>query len=183
MNDLFVTRTRKIKNEGKRVSEKWSNKGFRKSRRKKKWQHRKTSCTGPRSNRESGRIWTEGSNTRQLASASTPVEQGHDFATLTGALDREEISEGSDILIEKLAVEEVGERSHLFLLLGITEDYYENFHSNHDGAVIGEETVTHEENDKNKEENYYKTQVSFKKLDPKTTYARQHTEWLLRSPW
>ena len=78
------------------------------------------------------------------------------------------MSEVSDILIEKLAVEEVGERSHLFLFLGNTEEYSENFHSKHDGAwyswgkFIGEETDTHEENDKNKEENYYKTQVSFK---------------------
>ena len=34
---------------------------------------------------------------RRLASESTPVEQGHDFATSTGTLDREEMSELSDI--------------------------------------------------------------------------------------
>ena len=34
---------------------------------------------------------------RRLASESTPVEQGQDFATSTGTLDREEISELSDI--------------------------------------------------------------------------------------
>ena len=37
---------------------------------------------------------------RRLASESTPVEQGHDFATSTGTLDREEKSELSDISTE-----------------------------------------------------------------------------------
>ena len=37
---------------------------------------------------------------RGLASESTPVEQGHDFATSTGTLDQEEMSELSDISTE-----------------------------------------------------------------------------------
>ena len=37
---------------------------------------------------------------RKLASESTPVEQVHDFATYTGTLDREEMSELSDISTE-----------------------------------------------------------------------------------
>ena len=37
---------------------------------------------------------------RRLASESTPVEQGHEFATSTGTLDREEMSELSDISTE-----------------------------------------------------------------------------------
>ena len=37
---------------------------------------------------------------RRPASESTPVEQGHDFATSTGTLDREEMSELSDISTE-----------------------------------------------------------------------------------
>ena len=37
---------------------------------------------------------------RRLASESTPVKQGHDFATSTGTLDREEMSELSDISTE-----------------------------------------------------------------------------------
>ena len=37
---------------------------------------------------------------RRLASESTPVEQGHDFATSTETLDREEMSELSDISTE-----------------------------------------------------------------------------------
>ena len=39
-----------------------------------------------------------------LASKSTPVEQGHDFATSTGTLDREEMSELSDISTEIVAI-------------------------------------------------------------------------------
>ena len=40
---------------------------------------------------------------RRLASESTPVEQGHDFATSTGTLDREEMSELFDISTEIVA--------------------------------------------------------------------------------
>ena len=40
---------------------------------------------------------------RRLASESTPVEQGHNFATSTGTLDREEMSEMSDISTEIVA--------------------------------------------------------------------------------
>ena len=40
---------------------------------------------------------------RRLASESTPVEQGHNFATSTGTLDREEMSELSDISTEIVA--------------------------------------------------------------------------------
>ena len=44
----------------------------------------------------------EGRGNRRLASESTPVEQGQDFATSTGTLDREEISELSDISTENV---------------------------------------------------------------------------------
>ena len=40
---------------------------------------------------------------RRLASESTPVEQGHDFATFTGTLDREEMSELSEMSTEIVA--------------------------------------------------------------------------------
>ena len=46
---------------------------------------------------------TEGSVNRRLEIESTPVEQGQDFATSTGTLDREVISELSDISTENLA--------------------------------------------------------------------------------
>ena len=45
----------------------------------------------------------EGSGKRRLASESTPVEQGQDFVTSTGTLDREEMSELSDISTENMA--------------------------------------------------------------------------------
>ena len=45
----------------------------------------------------------EGRGNRRLASESTPVEQGQDFATSTGSLDREEMSELSDISTENVA--------------------------------------------------------------------------------
>ena len=45
----------------------------------------------------------EGRENRSLASESTPVEQDQDFATFTGILDREEMSELSDISTENVA--------------------------------------------------------------------------------
>ena len=45
----------------------------------------------------------DGRGNRRLASESTPVEQGQDFATSTGTLDREEMSELSDISNEIVA--------------------------------------------------------------------------------
>ena len=45
----------------------------------------------------------DGRGNRRLASESTPVEQGQGFATSTGTLDREEMSELSDISTEIVA--------------------------------------------------------------------------------
>ena len=45
----------------------------------------------------------EGRGNRRLSSESTPVEQGQDFATSTGTLDREEMSELSDFSTENAA--------------------------------------------------------------------------------
>ena len=45
----------------------------------------------------------EGRGNRRLASESTPLEQGQDFATSTGTLDREEMSELSDVSTEIVA--------------------------------------------------------------------------------
>ena len=47
---------------------------------------------------------TEGRGNRRLASESIPIEQGQDFATSTGTLDREEMSELSDISGEIVAI-------------------------------------------------------------------------------
>ena len=45
----------------------------------------------------------EGVGNKRLASESTPVEQGQDFATSTGTLEREEMSELSEISTENVA--------------------------------------------------------------------------------
>ena len=45
----------------------------------------------------------EGRGKRRLASESTPVEQGQGFATSTGTLDQEEMSELSHISTENVA--------------------------------------------------------------------------------
>ena len=45
----------------------------------------------------------EGRGNRRLANESTPVEQGQDFATSTGTLGREEMSELSDTSTEIVA--------------------------------------------------------------------------------
>ena len=45
----------------------------------------------------------DGTGNRRLASESTPVEQGQDFATSTGTLDRAEMSELSNISTEVVA--------------------------------------------------------------------------------
>ena len=61
----------------------------------------------------------EGRGNRRLASESTPVEQGQDFATSTWTLDREEMSELSDISTENVATR----RSHTYniMMAGVTE--------------------------------------------------------------
>ena len=46
---------------------------------------------------------TEGNGNKRLASECTPAEQGQGFATFTGTLDREEMSELSDISTESIA--------------------------------------------------------------------------------
>ena len=61
----------------------------------------------------------EGRGNRRLASESTPVEQGQDFATFTGTLDREEMSELSDISTEILATRR-SPTDHI-MMAGVTE--------------------------------------------------------------
>ena len=52
---------------------------------------------------ENQEIYGQEGRDRRLAIESTPVEQGQDFATFTGTLDREEMSELSDISTEMVA--------------------------------------------------------------------------------
>ena len=62
---------------------------------------------------------TEGIENRKLASESTPVEQGQDFATSTGILDQEEMSELSDVSTENLAT--TSSTTDNTILHGVTE--------------------------------------------------------------
>ena len=61
----------------------------------------------------------EGRGNTRLASESTPVEQGQDFATSTGTLDREEMSELSDISTENMATKT--SPTDNTMMLGVTE--------------------------------------------------------------
>ena len=61
----------------------------------------------------------EGRVNRRLANESTPVEQGQDFATSTGTLDREEMSELSDISTENVAI--ATSPTNNTMMVGVTE--------------------------------------------------------------
>ena len=90
MSDPFVERiTRTRTDKGKNVSG-----GMVETRSQK-------SSEGQKTNRE--RHGPEGSGNRRLESESTPVEQGQDIVTSTGTLDREEMSELSDISTQNVA--------------------------------------------------------------------------------
>ena len=61
----------------------------------------------------------EGRGNRRLASEFTPVEQGQDFATSTGTLDREEMSKLSDISTEIVATRRSARDNTM--MAGVTE--------------------------------------------------------------
>ena len=61
----------------------------------------------------------EGRGNRRLASESTPVEQGQEFATCTGTLAREEMSELSNISTENVAT--TRSPTDNIMMLGATE--------------------------------------------------------------
>ena len=61
----------------------------------------------------------KGRGNRRLASESTSVEQGPDFATSNGALDREEMSELSDISTENVAT--TRSPTDNIMMVGVTE--------------------------------------------------------------
>ena len=61
----------------------------------------------------------EGRGNKRLASESTPVEQGQDYATSTGTLDRGEMSELSDISTGIVATR--SSRTDNTMMVGVTE--------------------------------------------------------------
>ena len=104
MNDPFVERIKRARTDkGKKIS------GIKvKTRSQKSSEGQKARLevevhSDPALDENQERHGPEGRGNRRLASESTPVEQGQDFATSTGTLDREEMSELSDVSAENVA--------------------------------------------------------------------------------
>ena len=105
MNVPFVERTKKTRSQkGSKISG-----GLVEARSQNVSEDRKTKKDveihrSPAPNVNKAARGTEGNGIRRLTSESTPVEQGHNFATSTGTLDREEMSKLSDVSIDNLTV-------------------------------------------------------------------------------
>ena len=96
----------------------------------------------------------EGRGNRKLASESTPVVQGQDFATFTGTLDREEMSELSDLSTEIVATRK--SPTDNTMMAGVTEkqatsssfsERVKNFFGNIFPFTMGAGTGEEEEDD------------------------------------
>ena len=104
MNDPFVERIAQTRtNKGKKTSG-----GMVETRNRKSSEGQKATLEveiypDPTLDESRAGRGTEGTGNRILASESTPVEQGQDFATSIETLDREEMSELSDISTENVA--------------------------------------------------------------------------------
>ena len=107
-----------------------------------------------------------------MTSESTPVEKGHDFATSTGTLDREEMSEPSDISTEKAAAA-AGSPTENTMMRGVTdkvvtsssfpervENTLENFFPITMGTGTSDEVDIQEEEEDNEEIDDVESQVS-----------------------
>ena len=106
-----------------------------------------------------------------LTSEYTPVEQGHDFATSTGTLDREEITELSNISIENPIKR--GSPTDNTMMHGVTQkaatsssfservkETLGNFFPFTMGTGTGDEIDTKDEEEDNREINDYESQLS-----------------------
>ena len=113
----------------------------------------------------------EGRGNRRLASESTPVEQGQDFATSTGTLDREEMSELTDISFENVAT--TRSPTDNTMMLGVTEkpttsssfservkNTFRNFFPFTIETGTGDEAKSQEEEDDDDGQNDFGSQVS-----------------------
>ena len=104
MTDLFVERiTQSRTDKGKKVSGIMVETRSQKSSEGQKARLEVEVHLDPAMDKDQEGNWPEGRGNRRSASESTPVEQGQDFATSTGTLDREEMSELSDIFTENVA--------------------------------------------------------------------------------
>ena len=94
MNDPFVERiTRTRTNKGEKVSGRMVETRSQKSSEERKAMLEVQVHPDQAMDENQELHGPEGRGNRRLASKSTPVEQGQDFATSTGTLDREEMSE------------------------------------------------------------------------------------------
>ena len=113
----------------------------------------------------------EGCGIKRLARESTPVEQGQDFATSTGTLDREEMSELSDISTENVAT--TRSITDDTMMHGVTEkpaassSFSErvkktlgNFAPFTMGTGTGDEAETQEEEEDDDEQDDFESQIS-----------------------
>ena len=113
----------------------------------------------------------EGRGNKRLVSESTPVEQGQDFATSTGTLDREEMSELSDISTENVETKTLP--TDKTMMLGVTEkparsssfserekNPFGNFFPFTMGTGTSDEAETHEEEEDDDEQDNFGSQVS-----------------------
>ena len=106
MNDPFVQRTTEARNKkGKKGSCKKLETRSRKVSEDKRTTLKVVIRRSPAQDEDPAERGFKGNGTRRLTYESTPVEQGQDFATSTGTLDREEMLELSDMSIETQAVE------------------------------------------------------------------------------
>ena len=115
----------------------------------------------------------EGRGNRRLASESTPVEQGHDFTTSTGTLDRGETSELSEISTEIVATRR--SPTDNTMMAGVTEkqatsssfservkNIFGNMFPFTTGAGTGDEGESQEEEEDNDEQVDFGSRVSLK---------------------
>ena len=113
----------------------------------------------------------EGRGHRRFANESTPVEQGQDFATSTGTLDREEMSELSDISTENVAT--TRSPTDNSMVHGVTEkpatsssfservkNTLRNFFPFTLGTCTGDKTDTQEKEEVDDEQDDFGSQVS-----------------------
>ena len=111
----------------------------------------------------------EGRGNRRLASESTPLEQGQDFATSTKTLGREEMSELSDISTEIVATRR--SPTHNTMMAGVTEkqatsssfsERVKNTFGNifTMGAGTGDEGESQEEEEDDEEQADFRSQAS-----------------------
>ena len=104
MNDPFVERIIRARTDkGKKVSGIMVETRIQKSSKGQKARLKVESHSDPAMDENQEGHGPERRGNKRLASESTPVEQGHDFVTSTGTLDREEMSELSDVSTENVA--------------------------------------------------------------------------------